>query len=46
MKMYNCPFCKLDIDDNVDSLAAHRKPGGVCDRRMAAREEQKAKEAQ
>lgn len=32
--MYVCPFCKLEIEDSIDSLIAHRAVGGVCDQRM------------
>jgi hypothetical protein len=34
VKTYVCPFCKMEIEDGIDSLTAHREPGGVCDTRM------------
>lgn len=33
MNKYRCPFCKTEIEDNIESLTEHRKPGGDCDTR-------------
>jgi len=30
-KFYVCPFCKMEIEDGIDNLIEHRKPGGDCD---------------
>lgn len=34
---YICPFCKTSIEDGLDSLIEHRKPGGECDTKMEER---------
>jgi len=31
MALYRCPFCKIEIIDDIISLVAHREPGGECD---------------
>jgi len=42
MPKYTCPFCKAEIDDGVDSLVEHRKPGGDCDEQMAIKLKERA----
>lgn len=39
LRMYICPFCKMEVVDTITSLNAHREPGGVCDREMSRMEE-------
>jgi hypothetical protein len=34
MPLYTCPFCKMEIEDTVASLLAHREEDGVCDKKM------------
>lgn len=37
MSSYKCPFCKTEIEDNIDSLNEHRKTDGECDQKMLIR---------
>lgn len=38
--LYRCPFCHAVMEDNIDSLIAHRQD--ACEERQRANEETKA----